>query len=100
MNRILLLVSLFLITLPSLGQKETKYCYICRRKIDSTNAYINGIPHQFYERLELAVTNAILNYKSWFSLPGPIKADFLTDDSRHQTGDVLRQDMNHPGARI
>jgi hypothetical protein len=63
------------------------------RMIDRTNDSINGIPHVFYEEMQLAVTDAILNYKAWFSRPGSAKTDFLTPDSKNQHGDVRHEEF-------
>ena len=78
----------FLVAITGIAQQKDRYCKVCYQKIDNNNAYINGIPHQFYEALKTGITNSILNYKVWFGRSGSKKPDYLTPASRDQHGEV------------
>jgi hypothetical protein len=92
MRGIFLIGTIVFISLQVQSQQKDTYCRVCTQKIDRTNDSINGIPHQLYEQIKVSATDAILNYKAWFSHPGTTRADFLTPDSKDQRGDVRHYD--------
>lgn len=86
--RVLVLFSLMLTGAVAVNAQQARYCKVCHQKINDNDS-INRIPHEFYEELKMAVTDAILNYKVWFGRPGSSKEDYLTPASKSQHGDFV-----------